>query len=65
MVSTLVAGGESDDMLLLLRPTENNDIVPTLSLGILRDFKNISVTLSDEGSVTEEIVGMSEQSSFR
>lgn len=52
-------------MLLLLRPTENNDIVPTLSLGILRDFKNISVTLSDEGSVTEEIVGMSEQSSFR
>lgn len=31
--------------------------MPTLSLGILRDFKNIAVTLSDEGSVTEEIVG--------
>lgn len=33
--------------------------MPTLSLGVLRDFKNIAVTLSDESSVTEEIVGTS------
>jgi hypothetical protein len=37
--------------------TEGNDIVPTLSLGVLRDFKNVAVTLTDEGSIAEEIVG--------
>lgn len=31
--------------------------MPCLSLGVLRDFKNVAVTLSDEGSVAEEIVG--------
>ncbi|KAG0258167.1 hypothetical protein DFQ27_004768, partial [Actinomortierella ambigua] len=32
------------------------DIVPTLSLGLLRDFKNVAVTLYEEGQVVEDIV---------
>ncbi|KAG0048732.1 hypothetical protein BGZ83_006335 [Gryganskiella cystojenkinii] len=32
------------------------DLVPTLSLGLLKDFKNIAVTLHEEGSVVEDIV---------
>ena len=32
------------------------DLVPTLSLGLLRDFKNVAVTLHEEGSVVEDIV---------
>lgn len=36
---------------------EGNDIVPSLSLGTLRDFRNVALTLGDEGNVAEEIVG--------
>ncbi|KAF9997606.1 hypothetical protein BGZ80_011808 [Entomortierella chlamydospora] len=32
------------------------DIVPTLSLGLLRDFKNVATTLHEEGQVVEDIV---------
>ncbi|KAG0276260.1 hypothetical protein BGZ95_007771 [Linnemannia exigua] len=32
------------------------DLVPTLSLGLLRDFKNVATTLHEEGSVVEDIV---------
>ncbi|KAF9961336.1 hypothetical protein BGZ72_004044 [Mortierella alpina] len=32
------------------------DLVPTLSLGLLRDFKNVAVTLHEEGQVVEDIV---------
>ncbi|KAG0221481.1 hypothetical protein BGX31_009802 [Mortierella sp. GBA43] len=32
------------------------DIVPTLSLGLLKDFKNVAVTLHEEGSIVEDIV---------
>ncbi|RUS15286.1 hypothetical protein BC937DRAFT_92650 [Endogone sp. FLAS-F59071] len=32
------------------------DIVPSLSLGLLKDFKNIAVSLYEEGKVTEEIL---------
>lgn len=32
------------------------DIVPSLSLGLLKDFKNIAVSLHEEGKVTEEIL---------
>ncbi|KAF9970674.1 hypothetical protein BGZ73_006569, partial [Actinomortierella ambigua] len=32
------------------------DIVPTLSLGLLKDFKNVAVTLYEEGQVVEDIV---------
>ncbi|CED85167.1 Predicted lipase/calmodulin-binding heat-shock protein [Phaffia rhodozyma] len=36
---------------------QGNDIVPSLSLGTLRDFRNVALTLSDEGNIAEEIVG--------
>lgn len=32
------------------------DIVPSLSLGLLRDFKNVAVSLSQESSVAEDIL---------
>ncbi|KAF9429623.1 hypothetical protein BGZ94_010089 [Podila epigama] len=32
------------------------DLVPTLSLGLLRDFKNVATTLHEEGQVVEDIV---------
>ncbi|KAF9195178.1 hypothetical protein BGZ51_004605 [Haplosporangium sp. Z 767] len=32
------------------------DLVPTLSLGLLRDFKNVAVTLHEEGQIVEDIV---------
>ncbi|KAF9425515.1 hypothetical protein BGZ76_003203 [Entomortierella beljakovae] len=32
------------------------DIVPTLSLGLLRDFKNVATTLHEEGQIVEDIV---------
>ncbi|BEI85067.1 hypothetical protein CcaverHIS002_0504680 [Cutaneotrichosporon cavernicola] len=35
---------------------QNADVVPTLSLGVLRDLRNIAVTLFEEGGVAEEIV---------
>jgi hypothetical protein len=35
----------------------NNDVVPCLSLGVLRDLKNIALTLYEEDKVAEEIVG--------
>jgi hypothetical protein len=35
----------------------NKDIVPCLSLGVLRDLKNIASTLREEDRVAEEIVG--------
>ncbi|KAL7417827.1 hypothetical protein BDY24DRAFT_373037 [Mrakia frigida] len=42
---------------LITSVVQGNDIVPSLSLGVLHDFKNVAVTLSDEGNVAEEIVG--------
>lgn len=35
----------------------NKDIVPCLSLGVLRDLKNIALTLREEDHVAEEVVG--------
>lgn len=35
----------------------NEDVVPCLSLGVLRDLKNVALTLFEEGNVAEEIVG--------
>ncbi|RUP52412.1 hypothetical protein BC936DRAFT_143688 [Jimgerdemannia flammicorona] len=32
------------------------DIVPSLSLGLLKDFKNVAMSLHEEGKVTEEIL---------
>ncbi|KAI1295062.1 hypothetical protein EDD11_008043 [Mortierella claussenii] len=32
------------------------DLVPTLSLGLLKDFKNVATTLHEEGQVVEDIV---------
>ncbi|KAK4689511.1 hypothetical protein P7C73_g601, partial [Tremellales sp. Uapishka_1] len=42
---------------LITSVVQNSDIVPTLSLGVLRDLKNVAVTLFEEGNVAEEIVG--------
>jgi len=35
----------------------NSDVVPCLSLGVLRDLKDVALTLFEEGNVAEEIVG--------
>jgi hypothetical protein len=35
----------------------NKDVVPCLSLGVLRDLKNIALTLHEEDKVAEEIIG--------
>jgi pimeloyl-ACP methyl ester carboxylesterase len=42
---------------LITSVVQNSDVVPCLSLGVLRDLKNVAVTLSEEGHVAEEIVG--------
>jgi hypothetical protein len=42
---------------LITSVVQNSDIVPCLSLGVLRDLKNVAVTLAEEGHVAEEIVG--------
>lgn len=42
---------------LISSVVQNSDVVPTLSLGVLRDLKNIAVTLYEEAGVAEEIVG--------
>lgn len=42
---------------LITSVVQNSDVVPTLSLGVLRDLKNIAVTLFEEAGVAEEIVG--------
>lgn len=42
---------------LITSVVQGSDIVPTLSLGVLRDLRNVSVTLFEEGRVAEEIVG--------
>lgn len=42
---------------LITSVVKNTDIVPTLSLGVLRDLKNVAMTLGREGNVAEEIVG--------
>lgn len=34
---------------------QDTDIVPSLSLGVLRDLKNIAVTMAEEKGVAEEI----------
>lgn len=41
---------------LITSVVQNSDVVPTLSLGVLRDLKNIAVTLFEEGNIAEEIV---------
>lgn len=35
----------------------DKDVVPCLSLGVLRDLKNIALTLHEEDNVAEEIIG--------
>jgi hypothetical protein len=42
---------------LITSVVHNQDIVPCLSLGVLRDLKNVALTLFEEGNVAEEIVG--------
>ena len=42
---------------LITSVVQNSDVVPCLSLGVLRDLKNVAVTLFEEGNVAEEIVG--------
>ncbi|KAF8930330.1 hypothetical protein BGZ58_008296 [Dissophora ornata] len=32
------------------------DLVPTLSLGLLKDFKNVATTLHEEGQIVEDVV---------
>lgn len=43
-------------ILLTLSHSDGDDIVPTLSIGVLRDFKNVATTLKEEGSIAQEIV---------
>ena len=42
---------------LITSVVHKTDVVPCLSLGVLRDLKNIALTLYEEGMVAEEIVG--------
>ncbi|WWC90758.1 uncharacterized protein L201_005695 [Kwoniella dendrophila CBS 6074] len=42
---------------LITSVCQDSDVVPTLSLGVIKDFKNIALTLSEEGNIAEEIVG--------
>nr|XP_031860024.1 uncharacterized protein CI109_004632 [Kwoniella shandongensis]KAA5527096.1 hypothetical protein CI109_004632 [Kwoniella shandongensis] len=42
---------------LITSVIQDVDVVPTLSLGGMKDFKNVALTLSEEGNVAEEIVG--------
>ena len=42
---------------LITSVVQNSDVVPCLSLGVLRDLKNVAVTLFEEGNIAEEIVG--------
>ncbi|WRT68330.1 uncharacterized protein IL334_005306 [Kwoniella shivajii] len=42
---------------LITSVVQDSDVVPTLSLGGVKDFKNIALTLSEEGNIAEEIVG--------
>jgi hypothetical protein len=42
---------------LISSVVQNADVVPTLSLGVLRDLKNIAVTMYEEAGIAEEIVG--------
>lgn len=42
---------------LVYSTIHNFDIVPTLSLGVLRDLKNMAMGLASEGGTAEEIVG--------
>ncbi|ORX38577.1 hypothetical protein BD324DRAFT_367527 [Kockovaella imperatae] len=42
---------------LIVSVVHGSDVVPTLSLGVLRDLKNVALTLFEEGLVAEEIVG--------
>lgn len=42
---------------LVISTVHNYDIVPTLSLGVLRDLKNMAMGLNSEHGTAEEIVG--------
>ena len=42
---------------LVTSVVQNTDVVPCLSLGVLRDLKNIAVSLYEEPNIAEEIVG--------
>ncbi|ORY35472.1 hypothetical protein BCR39DRAFT_555621 [Naematelia encephala] len=42
---------------LITSVVQNSDVVPCISLGTLRDLRNIALTLYEEGNVAEEIVG--------
>ncbi|WWC71646.1 uncharacterized protein I206_105604 [Kwoniella pini CBS 10737] len=42
---------------LITSVVQDSDLVPTLSIGGIKDFKNIALTLSEEGNIAEEIVG--------
>ncbi|KAI9229938.1 MAG: Alpha/Beta hydrolase protein [Piptocephalis tieghemiana] len=41
---------------LITTIVHGDDVVPSLSLGIVRDFKNVAISLSEEKSVVEDIV---------
>lgn len=41
---------------LITSVVQNTDVVPCLSLGVLRDLKNIAATIYEEGHIAEEIV---------
>ncbi|KAF9552964.1 hypothetical protein EC968_000265, partial [Mortierella alpina] len=41
---------------LIMAVVHQYDLVPTLNLGLLRDFKSVAVTLHKEGQVVEDIV---------
>jgi len=49
---------------LITSVIQGTDIVPCLSLGVLRDLKNVAVTLSEEGNIAQEIVGRVSSSFF-
>ncbi|RKP11571.1 Alpha/Beta hydrolase protein [Piptocephalis cylindrospora] len=41
---------------LITTIVHGDDVVPSLSLGIVRDFKNVAISLSEEKTVVEDIV---------
>ncbi|EIW67297.1 hypothetical protein TREMEDRAFT_64544 [Tremella mesenterica DSM 1558] len=42
---------------LVVSVVQDSDVVPTLSLGVLRDMKNVALSLYEENNVAEEVVG--------
>ena len=42
---------------LIISVVNNNDIVPTLSLGLLRDLRKLTMLFKEEGNIADEIIG--------